>query len=75
MNRIRSGSTARAFGLRLALCGMLLLFASPVPAVEVGDEAPGFRLKSTTGEIVSLSDYRGKKNVVVQFYVLDFTPG
>ena len=75
MNRTRSGGAARAFGLRLALCWMVLRFASSVLAVEVGDEAPDFRLKSTRGEIVSLSDYRGKNNVVVQFYVLDFTPG
>ncbi len=40
-----------------------------------GTPAPDFRLKSTTGRPIALSDYRGKKNVVVQFYVLDFTPG
>ena len=44
-------------------------------AAEVGEPAPDFRLKSTTGKPIALSDYRGKKNVVVQFYVLDFTPG
>jgi peroxiredoxin len=45
-------------------------------ALKVGDEAPDFRLGSTTGTTqgeFQLSAYRGKK-VVVCFYVLDFTP-
>lgn len=39
-----------------------------------GDTAPDFTLPSTIGEKVSLSDYRGKKNVVLLFYPLDFSP-
>ncbi|MFQ5762521.1 MAG: peroxiredoxin [Candidatus Bathyarchaeia archaeon] len=42
--------------------------------VEIGDKAPNFTLPSTTGDKVSLSDYQGKKSVVVAFYVLDWTP-
>jgi len=45
--------------------------------LKVGDPAPDFTLKSVTGEEKSsftLSDYRGKKNVVIAFYVLNWTP-
>jgi peroxiredoxin len=45
-------------------------------ALTIGDEAPDFRLSSTTGATqgeFQLSACRGK-NVVVCFYVLDFTP-
>jgi hypothetical protein len=63
---------------RTAIFGCLFLIligVSSAFALEVGQKAPGFRLKATTGKPVALGDYRGKKNVVVQFYVLDFTPG
>lgn len=33
----------------------------------VNDEAPDFELKDHTGKIYRLSDYRGKKNVIVEF--------
>jgi thioredoxin-dependent peroxiredoxin len=44
-------------------------------AVRVGDPAPDFELRSTTGEMVRLSDYRGKSEVVLFFYPKDNTPG
>jgi len=44
-------------------------------AVKVGDIAPDFTLKSPNGSQVSLSDFKGKKNVVVYFYPKDDTPG
>lgn len=44
-------------------------------AVKVGDLAPDFTLKSQNGSQVSLSDFKGKKNVVVYFYPKDDTPG
>jgi peroxiredoxin len=45
-----------------------------VSAVEVGDKAPDFELASTQGGKLKLSSFQGKKNVVIEFYVLDFTP-
>ena len=45
-------------------------------AVGVGDLAPDFTLPSATGEMVSLSDFRGKSEVVLFFfYPKDNTPG
>jgi peroxiredoxin len=41
----------------------------------VGDVAPDFKLRSDQGTTVQLSDYRGKKTVILAFYVLAFTGG
>ncbi len=41
--------------------------------VKVGDKAPDFSLKSGSGENVSLSDFKGKKSVVLFFYPKDET--
>jgi hypothetical protein len=45
----------------------------PAPAVEVGQQAPDFVMHSTVGESVRLSDYQGKKNVMLFFFVAAFT--
>jgi len=45
---------------------------------KVGDTAPDFTLKYFDGtdlKDVKLSDYRGKKNVVLAFYIFAFTGG
>jgi peroxiredoxin len=42
-----------------------------IPAV--GQEAPDFTLPATIGDTITLSQYRGQKNVVLAFYVLDWT--
>ncbi len=41
--------------------------------VEVGHEAPDFTLVNQHGESVTLSQYRGSKNVVLVFYPWAFT--
>jgi peroxiredoxin Q/BCP len=46
----------------------------PATAVEVGEPAPDFTLASTTGADISLSDFRGKKWVLLEFYGADFVP-
>lgn len=49
--------------------------ASKTRTLNVGDAAPDFELPGHRGgEKVKLSDYRGKKNVVIAFYPLDWTP-
>ena len=42
--------------------------------VKVGDSAPEFTLPSVAGEKISLSQYRGKKNVVLSFVPAAWTP-
>ena len=44
-------------------------------AVKVGDKAPNFTLPSQMGDNVALSEYQGKKNVVLYFYPKDETRG
>ncbi len=56
--------------LALALAGL----PATASAVEVGEKAPDFDLPSTKGGNFKLSDYAGKKPVVIQFYLIDFTP-
>ena len=41
--------------------------------LEVGTLAPDFTLKDQNNQDVTLSDYRGKKNVLIVFYPLAFT--
>ncbi len=42
-------------------------------SIEVGQEAPDFTLKNTDMEDVTLSSFRGQKNVVLLFVPLAFT--
>ena len=44
-------------------------------AVKVGDKAPNFTLPSQMGDEVTLSEYIGKKNIVLYFYPKDETRG
>jgi cytochrome oxidase Cu insertion factor (SCO1/SenC/PrrC family) len=46
-----------------------------VTNVKIGDPAPDFTLPDHTGKQVKLSDFKGKKNVVLAFYVMAFTAG
>jgi peroxiredoxin len=45
-----------------------------VPKLKVGDQAPNFTLPAVTGENISLSQYRGKKNVIISFVPAAWTP-
>ena len=47
----------------------------PEPSVKVGDEAPDFTLVDQSGNKVTLSSFRGKKNVALAFYIFAFTGG
>jgi hypothetical protein len=62
--------------LLATVLGLTLVAGGPGPAraVEVGEPAPAFTLASTTGGDISLSDFRGKKWVLLEFYSADFAP-
>ncbi len=49
--------------------------AAPKTHLKVGDPAPDFTLPGSDGKTYKLSDFKGKKNVVLAFYVLAFTGG
>ena len=62
----------------LAVLGSVALAQQPVPpktTLKVGDPAPDFTLRATDGKTYKLSDFKGKKNVVLAIYVLAFTGG
>ena len=61
----------RFIGLPLLFVG--LLGTLPMSwALDVGDKAPDFSLPSTNGVDISLSDFRGKKWVFLEFYAAAF---
>ncbi len=70
--------TRRTFGIVLLGTALAVLSVvvgpRPARAVEVGEPAPDFNLASTTGGDISLSDFRGKKFVLLEFYGADFAP-
>jgi cytochrome oxidase Cu insertion factor (SCO1/SenC/PrrC family) len=49
--------------------------APPKTHLKAGQPAPDFTLTDTEGKEVKLSEFKGKKNVVLAFYVLAFTGG
>jgi len=57
------------FGLLLA---GVLVAAGVATAVEVGEKAPDFTLPSTMGGQISLSQFRGKQLVLLEFHVNDY---
>jgi cytochrome oxidase Cu insertion factor (SCO1/SenC/PrrC family) len=62
----------------LAVFSVAGLAQQPPPVkthLKVGDPAPDFTLRATDGKQYKLSDFRGKKNVVLAIYVLAFTGG
>ena len=73
----------RAIPAILVVLALVWTAAAPAqqqPAIaktqlKVGDTAPDFTLPDQNRKPVKLSDYRGKKNVILAFYVLAFTSG
>lgn len=61
--------------LFVALACTLSAQAPPKTHLKVGDAAPDFTLPSTTGKPVKLSEFKGKKSVVLAFYPAAFTGG
>ena len=62
----------------VAVLSITALAQQPTPPktnLKVGDPAPDFTLRTTDGKTYKLSDFKGKKNVVLAIYVLAFTGG
>jgi len=59
-------------GVIMAL-GLQSIFGANL--LDIGSAAPSFKMKTETGETVSLEDHIGKSNVVLIFYPGDNTPG
>jgi hypothetical protein len=59
----------------LLLFAMIWFLALPrlALALQVGEKAPDFELDSTAGGKLKLSSLKGK-NILINFYVLDFAP-
>jgi len=74
MNRKRL--TTWPLSLVPLLMPLALMFLLPrvSAGVEVEEKAPDFELPSTMGGKIRLSDFAGKKNVILEFHVLDFAP-
>jgi cytochrome oxidase Cu insertion factor (SCO1/SenC/PrrC family) len=73
-----------ALGVLMFVFGLTALAQQPAqqaapPAIKthlkVGDAAPDFTLPGTDNKTYKLSDFKGKKTVVLAFYVLAFTGG
>ena len=75
----------KGLSIALALAALTVGFITTVAAqqnakvshttLKAGDMAPDFTLLDNHWKQVHLSEYRGKKNVVLAFYVLAFTEG
>jgi len=60
--------------MAIVLAGMFFPFYAKAE-LKVGDRAPDFALQDQKGNTVRLSDFRGKKTVVLAFYIKASTPG
>lgn len=68
--------TFLAFTAALAfLFGMVVLKGEAAEGLKVGDQAPDFEMVGSDGKTYKLSDFKGKKAVVVAWYPRAFTGG
>jgi peroxiredoxin Q/BCP len=64
-----------AIGLVTALAAGVMAQAQSTGDLKVGDPAPNFKLQATDGKTYQLSDFKGKKAVVVAWFPKAFTQG
>jgi peroxiredoxin Q/BCP len=75
MRRTRwTRSARRSVLVGLSVLGCLVAGIA-VAAPSVGDRAPDFSLTSADGETVALSQFVGKRGVVLAWFPRAFTPG
>ena len=70
----RSKHRHKFFIAVVLLIASLLETVHEAEALDVGDKAPDFTLPSTSGVDISLSDFRGRKWVFLEFYAAVFVP-
>jgi peroxiredoxin len=58
----------KKIGLILVVFAFLAISAPAGQSPMIGDKAPDFSLVDVSGNEVNLSDFKGKKNVVLVFY-------
>ena len=69
---MRRGIHVQMVMATLLLSVLVLLIPMSVRAVNVGDKAPDFLAFDTVGESTRLSDFQGKTNVLMFFFVRAF---
>lgn len=64
----------KQLGSLFLAASLALAYSTVAHALQVGDPAPDFELESTAGGKLKLSSLKGK-TVLLNFYILDFSPG
>ena len=72
--RLMTRCLRHAAAAAAAIVIAIMAFGGAAGALEVGDPAPDFQLPATTGGQISLSDFRGVKKVLIEFYHADWGP-
>jgi cytochrome oxidase Cu insertion factor (SCO1/SenC/PrrC family) len=62
-------------GVVVLLSILLMPLFGASAALKVGDHAPDFALSDQHGKVVKLRDFRGRKSVILAFYIRASTPG
>jgi cytochrome oxidase Cu insertion factor (SCO1/SenC/PrrC family) len=70
--------SVRARSILLAVVGLCILLMplfGTSATLKIGDHAPDFALPDQNGKVVKLASFRGKKSVILAFYIRASTPG
>jgi hypothetical protein len=73
-NQHMQSNAVQQIMLTVVLMSMSLwMLPTPTLAIDIGDKAPDFVMHSTMGETVRLSEYQGRKTVLLFFFPAAFT--